>query len=49
MENNGKSQNGHIERKFPFIPKEEEIDALIAGSGKKTSTFLQLLKETAMR
>jgi integrase len=39
----------HIERKFPFIPKEEEIDALIAGSGKKTSTFLQLLKETAMR
>jgi integrase len=39
----------HIERKFPFIPKEEEIDALIAGCGKKTSTFLQLLKETAMR
>ena len=36
-------------QKFPFIPKEEEIDALIAGSGKKTSTFLQLLKETAMR
>jgi integrase len=39
----------HVERKFPFIPKEEEIDALIAGCGKKTSTFLQLLKETAMR
>jgi integrase len=39
----------HIQRKFPFIPKEEEIDALIAGCGKKTATFLQLLKETAMR
>jgi integrase len=39
----------HVEPKFPFIPKEEEIDALIAGCGKKTSTFLQLLKETAMR
>jgi integrase len=38
-----------VERKFPFIPTEEEIDSLIAGSGKKTSTFLQLLKETAMR
>ena len=39
----------HVEPKFPFIPTEEEIDALIAGCGKKTSTFLQLLKETAMR
>lgn len=38
-----------VERKFPFMPMEEEIDALIAGSGKKTSTFIQLLKETAMR
>jgi len=28
---------------------EQELDSLIAGSGKKTSTFLQLLKETAMR
>jgi len=35
--------------KFPFIPTEEEIDALIAASGRKTATFLQLLKETAMR
>ena len=26
----------HVEPKFPFIPKEEEIDALIAGCGKKT-------------
>jgi integrase len=38
----------HVEPKFPFIPK-EEIDALIAGCGKKTSMFLQLLKEIAMR
>jgi integrase len=36
-------------RKIPFIPTEEEIDQLIAGSPKKTATFLQLLKETAMR
>jgi len=36
-------------RPFPFIPKETEIDALIAGCGKKLSAFLQLLKETAMR
>jgi len=35
--------------KLPFIPKEEELDALIAGCGPKTATFLQLLKETAMR
>jgi integrase len=39
----------HVTRKFPFIPCEQELDALIAGSGKKLSTFLQLLKETAMR
>jgi integrase len=39
----------HVTRKFPFIPNEEEIDALISGSGKKTATFLRLLKETAMR
>lgn len=35
--------------KLPFIPKEQELDALIAGCGPKTSTILQLLKETAMR
>jgi integrase len=34
---------------LPFVPHENEIDALIAGSGKKTATFLKLLKETAMR
>jgi ribosomal protein L37AE/L43A len=38
-----------IDQKFPFIPTEQEIDALIAGCGTKTSTFLQVLKETAMR
>jgi len=39
----------HVNRKLPFIPTERELDDLIAGGGKKTSTFLQLLKETAMR
>jgi len=39
----------HVTQTFPFIPTEQEIDALIAGSGRKISTFLQLLKETAMR
>ena len=39
----------YVSRKLPFIPLEREIDDLIAGSGKKTATFLQLLKETAMR
>jgi len=38
-----------IETKIPFIPTEQELNALIAGSGRKTATFLQLLKETAMR
>ena len=35
--------------KLPFIPLESEIDSLIAYCGKKTSTILQLLKETGMR
>lgn len=35
--------------KLPFIPLEREIDDLIAHCGKKTSTVLQLLKETGMR
>ena len=38
-----------ITRKFPFIPSEQEIDALIAGSNKKHAAYHQLLKETAMR
>jgi integrase len=36
-------------RKLPFIPTEQEIDQLIAACNKKTSTFLQLLKETGAR
>jgi len=35
--------------KIPFVPTEEEIDQLIAASGKKLSAFLGLLKETGMR
>jgi len=37
------------QEKIPYVPTEEEIDQLIAGSGKKLATFLQLLKETGMR
>ena len=37
------------ERKIPFIPTEQELDALIAASGKKLAALLQLLKETGMR
>jgi integrase/recombinase XerD len=36
-------------KKLPFIPTEDEINSLIAGCNRKTSTFLQLLKETGMR
>jgi integrase len=35
--------------KLPFIPLESEIDQLIAGLGRETATFLQLLKETGIR
>lgn len=34
---------------IPFIPTEQEVDALIAGSGKKLAAYLQLLKETGIR
>jgi integrase len=37
------------EPKQPFIPKETEIDQLIAGCGKRTATFLQVLKDTGAR
>ena len=37
------------QEKIPHVPTEEDIDQLIAGSGKKLSTFLQLTKETGMR
>jgi integrase len=45
----------HIPKKFkrvkklPYIPPEKEIDQLIAGTRRKTSTLLQLLKESAFR
>ena len=35
--------------RMPFIPTEADIDQLIAGCGKKLSTFLQFLKETGAR
>jgi integrase len=38
-----------VAQKLPFIPTEAELDALIAGCGPKTSTFLRLLKETGAR
>ena len=38
-----------VTQPFPFIPTEQEIDALISSAPKKLSTFLLLLKETAMR
>jgi integrase len=37
------------QRKIPFIPTEQEIDSLIASSGKRSATLLQFLKETASR
>jgi integrase len=36
-------------RKLPFIPKETEIDQLIAGCTQRMATFLQMLKETGAR
>jgi integrase len=33
----------------PYIPTEQELDQLIAGLGKKTSTFCQILKDTGAR
>ena len=34
---------------LPFIPQENEIDQLIAGTSRKCSVYLQLLKETGAR
>jgi len=34
---------------IPYIPTEEEIDQLIAGLGKKTATFCQIMKDTGAR
>jgi integrase len=38
-----------VTESIPFIPTEQEIDCLISAAPKKLSTFLLLLKETAMR
>ena len=38
-----------VNEKLPFIPLESEIDQLISSANKRLATFLQLLKETAMR
>jgi integrase len=35
--------------KLPFVPLELEVDQLISGVGKKTATYLQLIKETGAR
>jgi integrase len=37
------------QQKLPFIPLENELDALIAMSNKKLATVLQLMKEGGMR
>ncbi len=38
-----------IPEKEPFLPEDEEVKQLIAGTGKTTSTLLQLLYETGIR
>ena len=38
-----------VPNKEPFLPLEAEVQQLIAGCGKKTSTLLQLLYETGVR
>jgi len=39
----------HREEKLPFIPLEEEIDAIVSSARMKTSAFLKILKDTAVR
>jgi integrase len=36
-------------QRLPFIPLEREIDDLISGCNRRVATFLQVLKETAIR
>mgnify|MGYP003865022141 CR=1 FL=1 len=38
-----------VPQKLPFIPLEEELDALIASCSPQMSTYLQLLKGTGIR
>jgi len=35
-------------QRLPFIPSGEEVNQLISGMGKKSSCFLQLMKETSI-
>ncbi|MEM3694306.1 MAG: hypothetical protein QXI39_09845 [Candidatus Bathyarchaeia archaeon] len=37
------------QRAIPFVPTEQEVDALIAASGWKLAPLLQLLKESGLR
>ncbi|MCL2287920.1 MAG: tyrosine-type recombinase/integrase [Candidatus Bathyarchaeota archaeon] len=46
---NWDAPNYVVEDKIQYIPPEADIDALIAGSGRLLSTYLQFLKETAAR
>jgi integrase len=39
----------HVVQQLPFVPLEQEIDALIAGCSQRLSCYLSLLKETGMR
>ena len=39
----------YSENEIPFIPTEAELDQLIAGLGKKTGIFCQILKDTGAR
>jgi integrase/recombinase XerD len=48
----GKSWNPpkyRTEKRYPFIPTEEEIDNIISSARRKYATLLTLLKETGMR
>jgi integrase len=44
-----KKPNYARDGEIPYIPTENEIDQLIAGLGKKTAAFCQILKETGAR
>jgi len=37
------------ESEIPYMPTEQEIDIMIAALGKKTATYLQMLKDTGAR
>ena len=39
----------NVPQKEPFLPQESEVEQLIAGTGKATSTLIKLLHETGVR